>query len=121
VAESSPLYAMVVAAEALVRSSVPISCSLPLSVPGRCTVLTGARVATLAVGLVVSEAIDAAFSVVVAVGGGSFKLAREGSVCLEAVDVDDSDVRAVLAVVRAWFCHVVDRDGGRHCRPMVLL
>jgi hypothetical protein len=65
------------------------------------TVLTGARVATFPVGLVVSEAAtdatDAAFSVVIAVGGGSFKLAREGSVCLEAVDADDSDVCAVLA------------------------
>jgi hypothetical protein len=75
-------------------------CSLPPSVPGRCTVLTGARVATLVVGLVVSDAAtdatDATFSVVVAVGGGSFKLAREGSVCLEAVDADDTDVRAVL-------------------------
>jgi hypothetical protein len=86
VAESSPLYATLVAVVALVRSSVPVSCSLPPSVPGRCTVLNGARIATPAVGLVVCEAhpdvTDAAFSVVVAVGGGSFKLAREGSVCL---------------------------------------
>jgi hypothetical protein len=98
--ESSPLYAAVVAAVAFVKSSAPVSCSLPPSVPGRCTVLTGARVATLVVGLVVSDAAtdatDATFLVVVAVGGGSFKLAREGSVCLKAVDANDTDVRAVL-------------------------
>jgi hypothetical protein len=55
----------------------------------------------IVIGFVVSEAAtdstDAAFSVVVAVGGGSFKLARECSVCLEAVDADDLDVHANLA------------------------
>jgi hypothetical protein len=36
------------------------------------------------------------FSVVFAVGGGSFKLAREGAVCLEVVDDNDTDVCAIL-------------------------
>jgi hypothetical protein len=95
--ESSPLYAAAVAAVAFVRSSAPVSCSLPPSVPGRCMVLTGARVATLVVGLVISDVdTDATFLVVVAVGEGSFKLARDGSGCLKAVDADDTDVRAFL-------------------------
>jgi hypothetical protein len=111
----------VVAAVAFVRSSVPCSWSLPPSVPGRCTELTGTSVPTLAVGLVVTDvATDATVAAGVAGGGGCFKFALDGSVCLEAdEDADDTDVRAVLAAA-IFLLAAADRLLPARSRAMVL-